>query len=78
VGDVPGLGEASARKIEPFFAQHPALTERACALITATDQGRIVPWERLHAPDELNGSRGIFRAPQQTCTLSAESDYAAI
>ncbi len=34
---VPGLGPASARQIEAFFAVHPALTERARALIVATD-----------------------------------------
>jgi hypothetical protein len=31
---IPGLGEAGARQIEAFFAAHPALTERARALVT--------------------------------------------
>ena len=31
---IAGLGPAGARHIEAFFAQHPALTERARALIT--------------------------------------------
>ena len=30
---IPGLGPASARRIEAFFAGHPALTERALSLI---------------------------------------------
>lgn len=36
---IPGLGPASAKRIEAFFAAHPALTERARALIAATDWG---------------------------------------
>ncbi|HRD98054.1 MAG TPA: phage integrase family protein, partial [Rubrivivax sp.] len=31
---IAGLGPASARQVEAFFAQHPALTERARALVT--------------------------------------------
>ena len=75
---VPGLGQASARHIERFFALHPQLTERARALVVASDQGGIVPWEQLRLPHEVDGSRGAFRAPQHTCTLTANNDYAAI
>jgi site-specific recombinase XerD len=75
---VPGLGQASARHIEAFFAQHLQLTERARALIVASDRGGIVPWEQLRLPHEVDGSRGTFRAPQHTCTLTASNDYAAI
>ncbi len=35
---IEGLGPASARHVEAFFAQHPALTERARALITVARQ----------------------------------------
>jgi hypothetical protein len=41
---IPGLGPASARKIESFFAAHPALTERARALIAISPASSIVPW----------------------------------
>jgi hypothetical protein len=37
---IAGLGVAGARRIEAFFAAHPALTERARALIVATPTGR--------------------------------------
>ena len=75
---VPGLGPASARQIEGFFAQHPRLTERARALIAVVDRGVIVPWEHLRLPHEVDGSSGAFRAPQPTCTLSATNDYEAV
>ncbi|WP_158906777.1 phage integrase family protein [Burkholderia sp. L27(2015)] len=75
---VPGLGQASARHIESFFAEHPQLTERARALVVASDQGGIVPWEQLRLPHEVDGSHGTFRAPQHTCMLTASNDYAAI
>ncbi|QRQ89180.1 phage integrase family protein [Cupriavidus oxalaticus] len=75
---VPGLGPASARRIEAFFAEHPQLTERARALIAVTDRGEIVPWEQLRLPHEVDGSSGIFRAPRQTCTLNADNDYDAV
>jgi site-specific recombinase XerD len=75
---VPGLGPASARRIEAFFAAHPALSERARALIAVCDSGAVVPWESLRLPQEVDGSSGTFRAPRHTCTLDANNDYAAV
>jgi len=75
---VPGLGPAAAHRIEAFFAAHPALTERARALIAASGPGAIVLWESLRLPHEVDGSSGTFRAPRHTCTLDANHDYAAV
>lgn len=75
---VPGLGPASARRIEALFAAHPALTERARALIAVRGPGAVVPWESLRLPHEVDGSTGAFRAPRHTCTLDANNDYAAV
>ncbi len=81
---ITGLGPAGARRIEAFFRAHPALTERARALIAAnaleasSAAGAIVPWEQLRLPHEVNGSAGAFRAPRATCTLDADNDYSAV
>lgn len=75
---IDGLGVAGARHVEAFFAAHPALTERARALIAATPSGIVVPWEQIRVPHEVDGSRGQFRAPQAACLLSASNDYEAI
>jgi site-specific recombinase XerD len=75
---VPGLGAQGARQIEAFFAAHAQLTERARELMVAEKAQTIVPWERLVVSDELNGSRGSFRAPPTSCTLSADNDYEAV
>lgn len=75
---VPGLGMASARAIEAFFAAWPALTEKARALVVAGQRGDIVPWETLKLPHEVDGSAGTFRAPSATCTLDASNDYEAV
>lgn len=75
---VPGLGPASARQIEAFFAAHPALTERARALIVADRQSIVTPWEHLRLPREVDGSTGAFRAPLSTCILGVDNDYEAI
>jgi site-specific recombinase XerD len=75
---IPGLGAASARRIEAFFDQHPELTERARALILASEPQDIVPWERLRIPQEVDGSLGTFRAPRATCALAASNDYEAV
>jgi site-specific recombinase XerD len=75
---VPGLGAASARAIEAFFAAWPTLTEKARALIVASRQGPIVPWESISLPHEVDGSEGTFRAPTATCTLDATNDYQAV
>lgn len=75
---IPGLGATAAQQIEAFFAAHPQLTERARALVKEPNQHEIVPWERLAVPLELDGSRGAFRAPRTTCTLTANDDYSAV
>ncbi|KWF80478.1 integrase [Burkholderia diffusa] len=75
---IAGLGVAGARRIEVFFAAHPALTERARALIVAVPSGSIVPWEQLRVPHEVDGSRGQFRAPEGACLLKASNDYEAV
>jgi site-specific recombinase XerD len=75
---IPGLGSTGARKIEAFFAAHPQLTERARALIAQEVPAIIVPWEQLAIPGEIDGSRGAFRAPRASCTLSANNDYDAV
>ncbi|WP_198390062.1 site-specific integrase, partial [Burkholderia ubonensis] len=75
---IAGLGVAGARRIEAFFAAHPALTERARALIVAVPSGSIVPWEQLRVPHEVDGSRGQFRAPESACLLKASNDYEAV
>ncbi|MCO8325655.1 phage integrase family protein (plasmid) [Burkholderia cenocepacia] len=75
---IAGLGVAGAHRIEAFFAAHPALTERARALIVVVPSGSIVPWEQLHVPHEVDGSRGQFRAPESACLLKASNDYEAV
>jgi len=74
---VPGLGAASARRIEAFFAANPALTEAARALVRL-EQEELIPWERLRVPADLDGARGAYRAPRKSCILSAMNDYQAV
>ncbi|MDB0543489.1 site-specific integrase [Ralstonia solanacearum] len=75
---IKGLGSTGAQAIEAFFAAHPALTERARALITLAPPAGIVPWEQLRLPHEVDGSLGTFRAPSEACTLNATNDYEAV
>jgi site-specific recombinase XerC len=75
---IPRLGRASARRIETFFAEYPRLTERAQALIAEQVRGAVVPWEQLRLPNEVDGSQGQFRAPRETCVLTADNDYEAV
>lgn len=76
--EIAGLGPAGARHIEAFFAQHPALTERARALVTVNQAQELIPWERLIIPEDVDGSRGTFRAPRASCALDACNDYQAV
>ncbi|NPT60786.1 phage integrase family protein [Paraburkholderia elongata] len=75
---IPGLGVRSARHIESFFGAHPALTERARALIVAATPEPVVPWENIRVPHDVDGSHGGFRAPKPMCALEADNDYQAI
>ncbi|AXF17561.1 hypothetical protein PQQ88_05640 [Paraburkholderia caledonica] len=62
---IPDLGAISAKRTEVFFTAHPALTERARALIATSNRGSIVPWESLRLPHEVDGSAGRYRAPSR-------------
>lgn len=75
---IHGLGRQGAKAIEHFFSCYPVLTERARALISRDEARAVVPWELWSPPETLDGSAGIFRAPQNTCLLSANDDYAAV
>ena len=75
---IPGLGAIGARQIEAFFAEHPALTDRARQLIVLSPPAEVVPWEMFIPPQDVDGSQGTFRAPKKTCTLNADNDYQAV
>jgi site-specific recombinase XerD len=75
---VPGLGVTGAKQIEEFFAAHPSLVARARDLIVRNTEQNIVPWEHLALPSDVDGSRGRFRAPPESCTLNATNDYEAV
>lgn len=75
---IPGIGATGARQIEAFFAQHPALTDRARELVALGPAPVVVPWELFMPPREVDGSQGTFRAPKHTCALSADNDYQAV
>jgi site-specific recombinase XerD len=75
---VPGLGVTGAKQIEGFFAAHPQLVVRARELIVENTERRIVPWEHLTLPHDVDGSHGSFRAPPASCTLNATNDYEAV
>lgn len=74
---VPGLGSSGARQIEAFLDAHLELTARARALVKLDTRGDVVPLEQFMVPAEVDGSRGTFRGPVETCTLSARNDYEA-
>lgn len=74
---IPGLGATGARQIESFFTAHPQLTEKARGLVKLEQQD-LIPWEQLAVPEQVNGSKGAFRAPRRSCLLSAKDDYAAV
>jgi site-specific recombinase XerD len=75
---VPGLGATGARQIEAFFAAHPDLTQRARALVAAASPQDLSPWENLVVPEDVDGSRGTFRAPRSACAMRADNDYQAV
>ena len=75
---IPRLGAAGARQIEHFFAEHPSLTERARQLVALASPPDLSPWERIAVPEDVDGSRGTFRAPRLACALRADNDYQAV
>ena len=90
---VGGIGEVKAGRIVSWLRQHErslgraigshalsrrsALTPADLSAVTApaTD---VVPFEKFVLPDQLDGSRGTYRAPQAQCLLGATNDYKAI
>jgi site-specific recombinase XerD len=76
--DIAGLGVAGARAVEAFFAAHSELTARARALLVSEAPSDVVPWERIVVPHEVDGTRGVHRAPRASCVLRANNDYEAV
>jgi hypothetical protein len=77
VGCSPGPWR-DQRQANRALAAHPELTERARALVPVAAQHDVVPWERLHIPQDVDRSHGTFRAPEAPCTLSAADDCEAV
>lgn len=76
--EIDGLGTAGARQVETFFAEHPALTERARAIVVTAVPSDVMPWERIVVPHEVDGTMGLHRAPRASCELRAKNDYEAV
>lgn len=43
-------------------------------MVTVKQAHELVPWERLVVPEDVDGSRGAFRAPRASCALDASND----
>jgi site-specific recombinase XerD len=44
-------------------------------LIKSIGSPIVVPWENVRLPHEIDGSCGVFRAPQESCALDAKLDF---
>ncbi|QCP49042.1 integrase [Trinickia violacea] len=77
---IPGLGVTGAHAVEAFLMAHPDLTRRAEQLVALNRaEGALLgPWSLQSLPTALDGSRGRFRAPADTCGLAATNDVEAI
>ncbi|MEM5300196.1 phage integrase family protein [Burkholderia sp. JPY481] len=76
--NITGIGPASARDIEAFFAHHPALTESARQLVERLESRDHFVWWQVSCVRRLDGSRGRYRAPKARCLLNAITDREAI
>lgn len=79
--EIPGLGLTNARKIEGFFAKNPHLAPQTggeLVPLQTNPSPAVVPWEVLHLPMEMDGTKGTYRAPLSACTLDARNDYEAV
>ena len=77
--EVPGFGSAALRAAEALLASVPQLGAHAATLLAApAGDATVVPWERLAPTQALDGSRGSFRAPPETCALAARNDGEAV
>lgn len=74
---VPGLGEAGAKKVEKLVTDLIAQTTSA-TLVATQRVPDVVPLERFVVPVELDGTHGIYRAPDEVCVLSARCDVQAV
>ena len=74
---VPRLGATSAAQLQELLQSQPDLLEKVGEL-AVWKLSDAVPLERMAVPIELDGSNGTFRAPPDTCTLSARTDFEAV
>lgn len=74
---VPGVGRTAAAAAAEFVRKHGSSLKLPLAT-PDTSVRVIVPWEELRPPRDLDGSKGVFRAPKATCVLDADNDYQAV
>lgn len=86
---IPAIGAAKAGRIMAWLLAHEAsigmslgshvhakpstLSRQALARIVPPETG-IVPIEKFVMPPGLNGSNGLYRAPQRLCLMGATND----
>jgi site-specific recombinase XerD len=80
---VPGVGATGAQAVTALLDAHPDLAARATRVAHLAAQGhtegQLLPaWSLASLPTALDGSRGRFRAPRETCGLAATNDVEAI
>jgi integrase len=90
---IPAIGNAKAGRIVDWLRQQepalqlsvgPHVTQARSAMAPAvlhavvTPRTAVVPLEKLVIPGPLSGQTGRFRAPQDRCTLAADTDRHAV
>ena len=90
---LPNIGPEKAQRLQAWLRQQQAaigqalgehielprqaLTrERLAAVVPRATA--VVPLDKFRVPNELNGTTGHYRAPQDQCLLQANNDYDAI
>jgi site-specific recombinase XerD len=91
---IPAIGASKAARIVAWLRKHQdtigvpigahvarthteAKSSGALAAVVVRDTA-LLPLEKFRVPTILDGSAGLFRAPQAQCMLEAGNDYAAI
>ena len=90
---IRAMGEGKAQRIAEWLREHEATIGLQVGRHVAQPRSRLFahelnavvspateirPLEKFIVPAELDGSRGLYRRPQEQCLLKATNDYQAI
>lgn len=72
-----GIGAGGGRRVREFFDAYPSLMDEVDVQASRRGHLKLPALEQMRWPEDLDGSKGQFRAPREACAMDANTDAQA-